>query len=181
MDSEYLKMRFLTQEISLIDKIRGAYPAETFVPLLFTVREVNSSWSYLGKEYSSIAIKYKETDLTKTPGVTQEYILFFINPVQKKMAMEVTRLEKCSEENVRRIAKRPFEVHVDAEYALLANIDPSIQKITISRLLLPVILKGTSATNFSHEYDHITSKSSKKGDPIWNFQLVLDLEGINKE
>ncbi|MFX0063836.1 MAG: hypothetical protein ACFFC7_16820 [Candidatus Hermodarchaeota archaeon] len=171
MDDDLLKMRFLTQEMAVIEKIRDKYPAEAFVPLLFTIREANSSWSYFGKDYSSIAIKHKEIDLTKKPGVTMEYVRFFINPIQKDIALEVIRLEKCSEENVRRLAKRPASVYVDAEYALLAKIDPVAQIISIKPLKLPVILKGTSAANFNHEFDHISKKPIKKGKTIWNFQF----------
>ncbi|MFX1251605.1 MAG: hypothetical protein ACFFCZ_08345 [Promethearchaeota archaeon] len=171
MDDELLKMRFLTQEMAFIEKIRNKYPAEVFVPLIFTIREANSSWSYVGKNYSSIAIKHKETDLTEKPGVTIEYVKFFINPIQKETAFEVIRLEKCSEENVRRLAKRPASVSVDAEYALLAKIDPATQTISIKALKLPVILKGTSAANFNHEFDHISKRSIKKGKTIWNFQF----------
>ncbi|MFX0094014.1 MAG: hypothetical protein ACFFBD_19910 [Candidatus Hodarchaeota archaeon] len=174
MANEAHKIQFLAQELALIEKIRMKYPPEVFVPLLFTIREANSSWSYLGGKYSSIAIKHKETDLTKEPGVTREYVQFFINPIQKKTALEVIRLEKCSEENVRRIAKRPYKVWVDAEYALLVKIDPVSQIILITNLKLPVILEGTSATNFNHEYEHISVNSSKKGKTIWNFQFRIE-------
>ncbi|MFX1536042.1 MAG: hypothetical protein ACFFDI_17640 [Promethearchaeota archaeon] len=173
MNDELLKMRFLTQEMTIIENIRDKYPAEAFVPLLFTIREANSSWSYYGKDYSSIAIKNKETDLTKKPGVTIEYVRFFINPIQKDTTLEVIRLEKCSEENVRRLAKRPASVCVDAEYAILAKIDPAVQTISIKPLKLPVILKGTSAANFNHEFDHISKRSIKKGKTIWNFQFKV--------
>ena len=175
MDPDTIRqaISFSQAEKAMIE--RFALPAETFVPLLLSLR-TGGDWSYTSEIVRAIAIMDKRTvyDEEHQKGYTREEIFLIVNPTVLESEGVVTRLEKCGEEEVRMLVKRPYRVKVRGNPILRAIVEPIEQVIRVN--LLPggqVSFTGSSAYGVAHEMEHMENQDIA-GIPLYAFQYRWD-------
>ncbi len=122
-----------------------------------------------------MAIKEKMTryDEENKIGCTLEKITLFLNPVILSEEGTVYRLEKCGNKKERDIVKRPFSITIDAEYSLIASLNPLTKKISLKKVKGPFKFSGSSAYGVSHEMEHLTGDEIS-GESFFEFEYELE-------
>lgn len=152
---------------------RFGLPAETILPLLFSLR-FGGAWSYATEEGRSLSVVRKRTlwdERTKT-GVTLEEITLLLNPVLLSDEGKVSRLEKCGNEAERLIVTRPFRVRVRAERAVRLRVDPERGEIAAEEVAgKEFSYEGSTAFNVAHELEHL-EEHGISGRRLWEMKVV---------
>ncbi len=154
---------------------RFALPPEAFVPLLLSLR-TGGDWSYASETVRAIAIMDKTTmyDEELHRGFTREEIYLIVNPEILESEGAVDRLEKCGEEEVRMLVKRPYRVRVKGNPILRAIVDPTEQVIRVDRCAEGEIsFLGSSAYGVDHEMEHMENQVIE-GIPLYAFRYLWD-------
>ncbi|RJS49017.1 MAG: hypothetical protein CIT03_05660 [Methanobacterium sp.] len=167
-------LKFSFNEKEILQKLE--LPEDAFLPLIFSIR-FGGDWSVRKNSRRLMSIKEKITkyDDEKKSGCTLERIYLFLNPRILSQEGSVHRLEKCSTKNERELVKRPYKVSVNADYILLAELDPVDLKIHLKKINTPLEFTGPTAYGVSHEMEHL-DQGVVKGKPFWEFQYVIDYE-----
>ncbi len=147
-------------------------PSDAFLPLLLSLRD-GGDWSYSSEAIKTIAIVDKTTiyDGEKKQGYSLEEIYLFVNPALEEKEGTVHRLEKCGEEVVRLLVKRPYKIKVNADRVIKATVYPVEKEIKIEELEeKELIFEGSTAYDIAHELEHIERKEIK-GESLWEFKF----------
>src|SRR5574341_1111364 len=122
MDTEKVKqiIDFTNAERRLISSFD--IPTDAFTPLLLSLRD-GGDWSYSSEGIKTVAVMDKTTvyDDEKRLGYSLEEIYLFVNPVLKDEEGTVHRLEKCGEEEMRLLVRRPYKVRVVSDRIIKAR------------------------------------------------------------
>ena len=173
MDPENFKkiISFTSAEKELISSFN--LPADAFIPLLLSLRD-GGDYSYSAEDIKTIAIMDKTTiyDDEKKSGYSLEEIYLFVNPTIEQEEGTVHRLEKCGEEEVRLLVRRPYKVRVGSERIIKATVNPLKKEIKIEELAEKELeFDGSTAYDIAHEIEHLKQKEIKGGS-LWEFKFV---------
>lgn len=161
---------FASAEKKLISSFN--LPSDAFLPLLLSLRD-GGDWSYSSEAIKTIAVLDKTTvyDDEKKLGYSLEEIYLFVNPEIKEKEGTVHRLEKCREEEVRLLVRRPYKIRVEAERIIKATVHPLEKEIKIEELEeKELVFEGSTAYDIAHELEHLEHKEIK-GESLWGFKL----------
>lgn len=148
-------------------------PEEAFLPLLLSLRD-GSDYSYSAVDIQTLAVMDRTTiyDDRKKIGYSLEEIYLFVNPVIKDEEGTVHRLEKCGEEEVRLLVKRPYRVMVESERIIKATVNPIKKEIKVEELAEKEhVFDGSIAYDITHEMEHLKQKKIKGGS-LWEFKFI---------
>lgn len=148
-------------------------PPDTFIPLLLSLR-TGGDWSYSSQNIKSIAIMHKTTvyDDKRKLGYSLEQIYLLVNPVLRDEEGIIYRLEKCGEEEVRMLVKRPYKLKVVCKHIIKATVHPLKKEIKVEQLKeKQLVFDGSTAYNIAHEIEHLMQKSIKD-ESLWCFRLM---------
>ncbi len=110
----------------------------------------------------------------------REKIYLFINQKVVESRGTVYRLEKCGSRKERILVKRAYEVLVEADRIIVADINPKKRKILIKEEKLNrILLKPPLSYNFMHEYEHVIKKDVE-GEDIFKFSIVFSEKSEKK-
>ncbi|MDR3290670.1 MAG: RimK/LysX family protein [Methanobrevibacter sp.] len=165
-------LNFTIKENNVIKALK--LPQEIFLPLLFSIR-YGGDWSLKkdSKKLMSVKEKLTKYDENKKVGYTLELIYLFVNPILISEFGKIYRMEKCSNNNERKLVERPYKVTIDGEYILKATLDPKSMKILLKHLKGPLSFTGSGAYGVSHEIEHL-NHDEIKGIPFYDFEYVLE-------
>jgi predicted metalloprotease len=165
-------LSFTIKENNVIRALK--LPQEIFLPLLFSVH-YGGDWSLKKNSKKLMSIKEKLTkyDENRKVGCTLELIYLFVNPVLVSEEGKIYRMEKCSNNNERKLVERPYKLTINGEYILKATLDPKKMKIFLKRLEGPINFLGPCAYGASHEIEHL-NHDSIKGVPFYDFEYILE-------
>jgi predicted metalloprotease len=144
-------IEFTNEERRLISGLD--IPADAFLPLLLSLRD-GGDWSYSSANIKTIAVMDKTTvyDDNKKTGYSLEEIYLFINPVLISEEGTVHRLEKCGEEEVRMLVKRPYKIRVGCDRIIKATVHPVEKKIKVEELMeKELVFEGSTAYYIAHD------------------------------
>jgi len=172
MDIENLKkaIRFTNAEKALISGFDIA--SDAFIPLLLSLRD-GGDWSYSTEDIKTVAVMDKTTiyDGEKKLGYSLEEIYLFVNPVLKEEEGMVHRLEKCGEEIVRLLVRRPYRIKVASERVIKATVHPIEKEIKVEELEeKELVFEGSTAYDIAHEIEHLKHKEIK-GESLMEFRF----------
>lgn len=165
-------LTFTTAEKELISSFD--IPADAFLPLLLSLRD-GGDYSYSAENIKTIAIMDKTTiyDDKKKLGYSLEEIYLFINPVLKDEEGTVHRLEKCGEEELRLLVRRPYKVRVGSDRIIKATVNPLEKEIKVEELAeKELVFDGSTAYDISHEIEHLKRKEIIGGS-LWEFKFYF--------
>ncbi|NJD77610.1 MAG: hypothetical protein FIB08_11025 [Candidatus Methanoperedens sp.] len=148
-------------------------PADAFLPLLLSLR-TGGDWSYSSENIKTISVMDKTTiyDHKNKSGYSLEEIYLFINPVLKCGEGTVHRLEKCGDEEIRLLVRRPYRVKVVSERVIKATVNPFERQIKTEELHgKELTFDGSTAYDISHEIEHLEQKEIK-GESLWGFKFI---------
>ncbi len=148
-------------------------PADAFIPLLLSLRD-GGDWSYSAENLKTIAVMDRTTvyDEGTKLGYSLEEIYLFVNPVLKDEEGTVHRLEKCGEENVRLLVRRPYRVGIVCDRIIKATVHPLKKEIKVEELAeRELVFDGSTAYDIAHEIEHIKKKEIK-GESLWEFRFM---------
>ncbi|MCZ7355645.1 MAG: hypothetical protein O8C66_13970 [Candidatus Methanoperedens sp.] len=173
MDTENLRqiLAFTRAEKELISSFD--IPSDAFLPLLLSLRD-GGDYSYSSENIRTIAILDKTTiyDDEERLGYSLEEIYLFVNPVLKEEEGLVHRLEKCGEEEVRLLVRRPYRVKVTSDRIIKATVHPLKKEINVEELAeKDLVFDGSTAYDIAHEIEHLKQKEIKGGS-LWEFKFV---------
>ena len=166
-------LAFTNAEKSLITSFN--IPPDAFLPLFFSLRD-GGDYSYSAEDIRTIAVMDKSTvyDDRKKLGYSLEEIYLFVNPILKEEEGTVHRLEKCGEEEVRLLVRRPYRVKVASERIIKASVNPLEKEIKVEELAeKELVFDGSTAYDIAHEIEHLKHKEIK-GESLWEFRFVGD-------
>jgi predicted metalloprotease len=165
-------LEFTIKENNVIKNLK--LPKEIFLPLLFSLR-YGGDWSHKKGFKRLMAVKEKTTkyDDNKKIGYTLELIYLFVNPRLISEEGKIYRMEKCSNNNERKLVEKPYKITIDGEYILKATLDPKEMKIFLKHLKEPLNFTGSGAYGASHEIEHL-DHDEIKGIPFYDFEYVLE-------
>ncbi len=172
MDIENLKkaIRFTSAEKGLISGFGIA--GDAFIPLLLSLRD-GGDWSYSAEDIKTVAVMDKTTiyDDKKKLGYSLEEIYLFVNPVIKDEEGIVHRLEKCGEEVVRLLVRRPYKIKVASDRVIKATVHPMEKEIKVEELEeKELVFEGSTAYDIAHEMEHLKHKEIK-GASLMEFRF----------
>ncbi|MCZ7372764.1 MAG: RimK/LysX family protein [Candidatus Methanoperedens sp.] len=175
MDTQSIKkiLTFTAGEKSLITSFN--IPPDAFLPLLLSLRD-GGDYSYSAEDMKTVAVMDKTTvyDDRKKLGYSLEEIYLFVNPTLKEEEGTVHRLEKCGEEEVRLLVRRPYRVKVASERIIKASVNPLEKEIKVEELAeKELVFDGSTAYDIAHEIEHLKHKEIK-GESLWEFRFVGD-------
>lgn len=173
MDAEKLKkmIAFTGAEKELISGFR--IPADAALPLLLSLRD-GGDYSYSAEGIETVSVMDKTTvyDDEKKMGYSLEEIYLFVNPVLEEEEGTVHRLEKCGEEAVRLLVRRPYKVRVRSDRIIKATVNPLEKEIKIEELPeKELVFEGSTAYDIAHEIEHLRHKEIRGGN-LWEFKFV---------
>ncbi len=173
MDLENFRkiISFTSAEKELISSFN--LPTDAFIPLLLSLRD-GGDYSYSAEDIKTIAIMDKTTiyDNEKKSGYSQEDIYLFVNPDIKYEEGTVHRLEKCGEEEVRLLVRRPYKVRVESERIIKATVNPFRKEIKIEELAEKKLeFDGSTAYDIAHEMEHVKHRKIRGGS-LWEFKFA---------
>ncbi|BDZ71329.1 hypothetical protein [Methanobacterium petrolearium] len=113
--------------------------------------------------------RYNEIDRL---GYTLERVTLFVNPQLISTQGRILRLEKCGNKNERELVERPFQVQLDAQKIILAELNPDSMEITLKKIEGPLSFEGSAAYGVSHEMEHLAG-CEHTGKFIWEFEYKL--------
>lgn len=148
-------------------------PAEAFIPLLLSLRS-GGDWSYATESIRTLSILEKTTvyDSDRGLGYTYEEIFLFVNPRILQEDGTVHRLEKCGQEEVRQLVRRPYTVVLEGDRIFLATVHPLEREIALAEL--PErrrTFQASSAYAASHEMEHL-EKRKITGESLYSLRFV---------
>ena len=163
MDIETLKktIAFTNAEKKLISSFE--IPADAFIPLLLSLRD-GGDWSYSSENINTVAVMDKTTiyDEKKKTGYSLEEIYLFVNPVLKDEEGTVHRLEKCGDEEIRLLVRRPYSVRIGSDRIIKATVHPIEKEIKVEELAdKELIFDGSTAYDIAHEMEHLKQEKIK--------------------
>ncbi len=163
MDIETLKktIAFTNAEKKLISNFE--IPADAFIPLLLSLRD-GGDWSYSSENINTVAVMDKTTvyDERKKTGYSLEEIYLFVNPVIKDEEGTVHRLEKCGEEEMRLLVRRPYRIRIVSDRIIKATVHPVEKEIKVKELLeKELVFDGSTAYDIAHEMEHLKQEKIK--------------------
>lgn len=147
---------------------------DAFIPVLFSLK-FGGDWSFKTRELSAMAVKEKITRYSEVEGegYTLERVTLFVNPRVISTEGKVLRLEKCGNKNERELVERPFQVQLDAEDIIQAELNPGSMTITLKRIVGPLSFEGSASYGVSHEMEHLAG-CEHTGKFIWEFKYKLE-------
>jgi predicted metalloprotease len=148
-------------------------PSHAFTPLVLSLR-YGGDWSYSAEDIETMAIMDKTTvyDDEKGVGYTREEIYLFVHPSIKEEAGTVHRLEKCGEEEMRLLVRRPYAVTVSCNRIIKVTVNPLSKEIRGEELLVHELsFEGSPAYAIAHELEHLERRRIK-GENLWEFSFV---------
>jgi predicted metalloprotease len=152
-------------------------PADAFTPLLLSLRD-GGDWSYSSEDIKTMAVMDKTTiyDDERKLGYSLEEIYLFVNPVLAEEEGTVHRLEKCGDEEMRLLVRRPYKVRVISERIIKTTVNPLEKEIKIEELAeKELVFDGSTAYDIAHEIEHLKQKEIKGGS-LWEFRFT----GVNQ-
>ncbi|VVB88241.1 Putative ATP-dependant zinc protease [uncultured archaeon] len=152
-------------------------PADAFTPLLLSLRD-GGDWSYSSEDMKTMAVMDKTTiyDDERKLGYSLEEIYLFVNPVLAEEEGTVHRLEKCGDEEMRLLVRRPYKVRVISERIIKTTVNPLEMEIKIEELAEnELVFDGSTAYDIAHEIEHLKQKEIKGGS-LWEFRFT----GVNQ-
>ncbi|HEY9205112.1 MAG TPA: hypothetical protein VIO58_04250 [Candidatus Methanoperedens sp.] len=163
MDIETLKktIAFTNAEKKLISSFE--IPADAFIPLLLSLRD-GGDWSYSSENINTVAVMDKTTvyDEKKKTGYSLEEIYLFVNPVLKDEEGIVHRLEKCGDEEIRLLVRRPYRVRIGSDRIIKATVHPIEKEIKVEELAdKELVFDGSTAYDIAHEMEHLKQEKIK--------------------
>ncbi len=163
MDIETLKktIAFTNAEKKLISSFE--IPADAFIPLLLSLRD-GGDWSYSSENINTVAVMDKTTvyDEKKKTGYSLEEIYLFVNPVLKDEEGIVHRLEKCGDEEIRLLVRRPYSVRIGSDRIIKATVHPIEKEIKVEELAdKELVFDGSTAYDIAHEIEHLKQEKIK--------------------
>ncbi len=172
MDIEKFKniIEFTNAEKKLISSFD--IPADAFIPLLLSLRS-GGDWSYSTENIKTLAVMDKTTvyDDEKGLGYSLEEIYLFVNPVLKGEEGVVHRLEKCGDEEMRLLVRRPYRIRVKSDRIIKTTVNPLEKEIKIEELAeKELVFNGSTAYDLAHEIEHLKQKEIKGGS-LWEFKF----------
>jgi predicted metalloprotease len=148
-------------------------PADAFTPLLLSLRD-GGDWSYSSENIKTMAVMDKTTiyDDERKLGYSLEEIYLFVNPVLAEEEGTVHRLEKCGDEEMRLLVRRPYKVRVISERIIKTTVNPLEKEIKIEELAeKELVFDGSTAYDIAHEIEHLKQKEIKGGS-LWEFRFT---------
>lgn len=148
-------------------------PADAFTPLLLSLRD-GGDWSYSSGDIKTMAVMDKTTiyDDERKLGYSLEEIYLFVNPVLAEEEGTVHRLEKCGDEEMRLLVRRPYKVRVISERIIKTTVNPLEKEIKIEELAEKELsFDGSTAYDIAHEIEHLEAKDIKGGS-LWEFRFT---------
>ncbi len=172
MDIETIKktIAFTNAEKKLISSFE--IPADAFIPLLLSLRD-GGDWSYSSEKISTVAVMDKTTiyDEKKKTGYSLEEIYLFVNPVLKDEEGIVNRLEKCGDEEIRLLVRRPYRIRVKSDSIIKATVHPVEKEIKVEELAeKELVFYGSTAYDIAHEIEHLKQKVIR-GESLMEFRF----------
>ncbi len=152
-------------------------PADAFTPLLLSLRD-GGDWSYSSEDMKTMAVMDKTTiyDDERKLGYSLEEIYLFVNPVLAEEEGTVHRLEKCGNEEMRLLVRRPYKVRVKSDRIIKTTVNPLEKEIKIEELAeKELVFDGSTAYDIAHEIEHLKQKEIKGGS-LWEFRFT----GVNQ-
>jgi len=173
-----MDIKELTEIITFTNAEKGLIsgfdiPSDAFLPLLLSLR-TGGDWSYSSENIKTIAVMDRTTvyDNKNKSGYSLEEIYLFINPVLKGEEGIVHRLEKCGDEEIRLLVRRPYRVKVVSHRVIKATVNPFEKKIKTEELQeKELTFDGSMAYDIAHEMEHLKQKEIKGGS-LWEFTFV---------
>ncbi len=148
-------------------------PADAFTPLLLSLRD-GGDWSYSSENIKTMAVMDKTTiyDDERKLGYSLEEIYLFVNPVLAEEEGTVHRLEKCGDEEMRLLVRRPYKVRVKSDRIIKTTVNPLEKEIKIEELAeKELVFDGSTAYDIAHEIEHLKQKEIKGGS-LWEFRFT---------
>ena len=148
-------------------------PADAFTPLLLSLRD-GGDWSYSSEDMNTMAVMDKTTiyDDERKLGYSLEEIYLFVNPVLTEEEGTVHRLEKCGNEEMRLLVRRPYKVRVKSDRIIKTTVNPLEKEIKIEELAeKELVFDGSTAYDIAHEIEHLKQKEIKGGS-LWEFRFT---------
>ncbi len=148
-------------------------PADAFTPLLLSLRD-GGDWSYSSEDIKTMAVMDKTTiyDDERKLGYSLEEIYLFVNPVLAEEEGTVHRLEKCGDEEMRLLVRRPYKVRVISDRIIKTTVNPLEKEIKIEELAEKELsFDGSTAYDIAHEIEHLKAKEIKGGS-LWEFRFT---------
>lgn len=148
-------------------------PADAFTPLLLSLRD-GGDWSYSSEDMQTMAVMDKTTiyDDEMKLGYSLEEIYLFVNPVLAQEEGTVHRLEKCGNEEMRLLVRRPYKVRVKSDRIIKTTVNPLEKEIKIEELAeKELVFDGSTAYDIAHEIEHLKQKEIKGGS-LWEFRFT---------
>jgi predicted metalloprotease len=162
---------FTNSERKLISSFN--LPADAFTPLLLSLRD-GGDWSYSSEGMKTMAVMDKTTiyDDERKLGYSLEEIYLFVNPVLAEEEGTVHRLEKCGNEEMRLLVRRPYKVRVKSDRIIKTTVNPLEKEIKIEELAeKELVFDGSTAYDIAHEIEHLKQKEIKGGS-LWEFKFT---------
>jgi predicted metalloprotease len=162
---------FTNAERTLISSFN--LPADAFTPLLLSLRD-GGDWSYSSEDMKTMAVMDKTTiyDDERKLGYSLEEIYLFVNPVLAQEEGTVHRLEKCGNEEMRLLVRRPYKVRVKSDRIIKTTVNPLEKEIKIEELAeKELVFDGSTAYDIAHEIEHLKQKEIKGGS-LWEFRFT---------
>lgn len=148
-------------------------PADAFTPLLLSLRD-GGDWSYSSEDIKTMAVMDKTTiyDDERKLGYSLEEIYLFVNPEIRDEEGTVHRLEKCGNEEMRLLVRRPYKVRVTSDRIIKTTVNPLEKEIKIEELAeKELVFDGSTAYDIAHEIEHLRQKEIKGGS-LWEFRFT---------
>ncbi len=148
-------------------------PTDAFTPLLLSLRD-GGDWSYSSEDIKTMAVMDKTTiyDDERKLGYSLEEIYLFVNPVLAEEEGTVHRLEKCGNEEMRLLVRRPYKVRVISDRIIKTTVNPLEKEIKIEELAEKELsFDGSTAYDIAHEIEHLKQKEIKGGS-LWEFRFT---------
>jgi len=175
-DPEYLRLKkqlsFNLKEKSAIRQLN--IQADAFLPVLFSLK-FGGDWSFKTRDLEALAVKEKITRYNEDikEGYTMERVTLLVNPQLIGTEGRVLRLEKCGNKKERELVERPYQVELQAEDIILAELDPKSMEIVLRRIDGPLFFEGSAAYGVSHEMEHLEGQE-RSGKYLWEFDYRVE-------
>lgn len=173
MDTEKVRqiIGFTNAEKKLISSF--SLSPDAFTPLLLSLRD-GGDWSYYSEDIRTVAVMDKTTiyDDEMGLGYSLEEIYLFVNPALKDEEGTVHRLEKCGDEEMRLLVRRPYKVRVVSDRIIKATVNPAEKEIKVEELTeKEIVFEGSTAYDIAHEMEHLERKEISGGS-LWEFRFT---------
>lgn len=147
---------------------------DAFLPVLFSLK-FGGDWSFKTPDLEALAVKEKITQYheDKKEGYTLERVTLLVNPRLMGTEGRVLRLEKCGNKKERELVERPYQVELEADDIILAELNPGSMDIILKRIEGPLFFEGSAAYGVSHEMEHLEGLETS-GKYLWEFDYRVE-------